>query len=248
MEPSKVILVGAGPGDPDLITVKGLKAIQTADAILYDALSSEELLKEASHHAQLIYVGKRCGRHSLKQQDINALLLHMSQTHQNVVRLKGGDPYIFGRGHEEQMFLEKKGVTVEVIPGISSVTSLASIQKVPLTRRNISESFWVLTGTTKDHQLSADIQQAVQTNATLVILMGTRKLVQISQLLINAHKSDLPMMIIENGSRVDEKVHIGTAKEFINGASISGPGIIIIGEVVNLHPDFVKSYAKSQWI
>ncbi len=247
MRESKVILVGAGPGDPELISVKGLKAIQTADVILYDALSSEELLSEAPDRAEVIYVGKRCTKHSLKQGDINALIYQKSKTARSVVRLKGGDPFIFGRGHEEQVYLEKRGVQVEVIPGISSVTSLASLQHVPLTRRGVSESFWVLTGTTKDHQLSEDVKKAVHTDATLVILMATRKLSLISQLLINAGKADIPMMIIESGSKTDEKVFLGSPIDFVNGLTLSGPGIIVIGEVVALHRDYVKAYVTERW-
>lgn len=247
MRESKVILVGAGPGDPELISVKGLKAIQSADVILYDALSSEELLSEAPEDAEVIYVGKRCTKHSLQQMDINALIYQKSKTARSVVRLKGGDPFIFGRGHEEQVYLEKRGVQVEVIPGISSVTSLASLQHVPLTRRGISESFWVLTGTTKDHQLSEDVKKAVHTDATLVILMATRKLSVISQLLISAGKADIPMMIIESGSKTDEKVFLGSPKDFVNGLSLKGPGIIVIGEVVALHRDYVKAYVTERW-
>jgi len=244
---SKVILVGAGPGDPELISVKGLKAIQAADVILYDALSSEELLLEASHSAELIYVGKRCTKHSLKQADINALIYQKAKQARIVVRLKGGDPYIFGRGHEEQVYLEKRGVRVEVIPGISSVTSLASLQHVPLTRRGISESFWVLTGTTKDHQLSEDVRKAVHTDATIVILMATRKLAIISQLLIDAGKSEIPMMVIESGSKEDEKVYLGSPMDFLNGLSLDGPGVIVIGDVVALHHDYVKTYVTERW-
>ncbi len=247
MRESKVILVGAGPGDPELISVKGLKAIQAADVILYDALSSEELLLEVSDSAELIYVGKRCTKHSLKQADINALIYQKAKHARIVVRLKGGDPYIFGRGHEEQVYLEKRGVRVEVIPGISSVTSLASLQHVPLTRRGISESFWVLTGTTKDHQLSEDVRKAVHTDATIVILMATRKLATISQLLIDAGKNEIPMMVIESGSKKDEKVYLGSPMDFLNGLSLDGPGVIVIGDVVALHHDYVKTYVTERW-
>ena len=247
MVESLVSLVGAGPGDPELISVKGLKAIQKADVILYDALSSSELLEEAPGHAELIYVGKRCAKHSLKQADINALIYQKALQYQNVVRLKGGDPFIFGRGHEEQLFLEERNVKVQVIPGISSVTSLAGLQGVPLTRRNISESFWVLTGTTKNHQLSADVKKAVNTDATLVILMATRKLQKIAQLLMESGRNDVPIMVIENGSKAEEKVHLGTASEFRRGLKITGPGIIIVGDVVALHQGFIHSYAISKW-
>lgn len=242
----KISIVGAGPGDPELITVKGLKAIQSADAILYDALSGDELLEYANPSAKLIYVGKRCGKHSLKQGDINALLARTTQTCQHVVRLKGGDPFVFGRGYEELDYLRSKGYEVELIPGISSVTGLPVLQSIPLTSRHISESFWVLTGTTKHHELSADIKVAVNSSATLVILMGMRKLSEICDLLTRAGRPDVPMMIIQNGSRVDEKVTLGHAKS-ITGLMpndyTKNPGIIVVGEVVSLHPEFVYQKA-----
>jgi len=200
-----------------------------------------------TNSAELIYVGKRCTKHSLKQADINALIYQKAKQARIVVRLKGGDPYIFGRGHEEQVYLEKRGVRVEVIPGISSVTSLASLQHVPLTRRGISESFWVLTGTTKDHQLSEDVRKAVYTDATIVILMATRKLAIISQLLIDAGKSEIPMMVIESGSKEDEQVYLGSPMDFLNGLSLDGPGVIVIGDVVALHHDYVKTYVTERW-
>lgn len=246
----KVILVGAGPGDPELITVKGLKAIQQADAILYDALSGESLLDEAKHDAEIVYVGKRCGKHSLKQPDINRLLADMAAKHKTVVRLKGGDPFVFGRGHEELSYLKERRIEVELIPGISSVTSLPLLQEVPLTKRGISESFWVLTGTTKDHKLSKDIKTAVQTDATLVILMGLRKIGEISQLLIDSGKAELPIMIVKNGSRKDQTVIIGHANNIedrLNALYSDGPGVIIIGEVVALHEEFIHQYVLETW-
>ncbi|MEL6123266.1 MAG: uroporphyrinogen-III C-methyltransferase [Bacteroidota bacterium] len=241
-----VTLVGAGPGAADLITVRGLRAIQRANIILYDALSGEELLQYASHDAELIYVGKRCGKHSLKQPDINALLVQSALRAEHVVRLKGGDPFVFGRGHEELTYLRERGIHVDLVPGVSSTTSLALLQQVPLTRRHISESFWVLTGTTKHHQLSQDIRTAVKTNATLVILMGMRKLKDICELLKRECKSTTPVMIIENGSRPDERIHLGTVDSITDihsEAGISGPGIIIIGEVVGLHPEYARQRA-----
>ncbi len=128
------------------------------------------------------------------------------------------------------------------------MTSLAGLQGVPLTLRNISESFWVLTGTTKNHQLSSDVKKAVSTDATLVILMAIRKLQQIAQLLMESGRGYVPMMIIENGSKEEEKVHPGTVFEFREGLKITGPGIIIVGVVVALHQDFIHSYAMSEWL
>ena len=211
-----VKLVGAGPGEKDLITVKGLKAIQEADVILYDALVNTELLKEAHSDAELIFVGKRTGAHSSTQEEINLLLLQSALTYDNVVRLKGGDPFIFGRGHEEIEYLRNFDVTAEVIPGITSVTALPALQKLPLTRRGIAESFWVLTGTTSYGTLSKDIRLGVQSSATLVIVMGIGKIAQIANLLIEEGKAELPIMIIQNGSMHDEKILISDARSIVS--------------------------------
>jgi uroporphyrin-III C-methyltransferase len=251
MKEIKVTLVGAGPGDPDLITVKAMKAIQSADAILYDALVGEKILEYAAPYAELIYVGKRCGQHSLTQADINALLAQTAQRVGHVVRLKGGDPFIFGRGHEELVFLKKKGITVNVVPGISSATSLSLLQEVPLTRRRVAESFWVITGTTKSHELSGDISLAAQSTATVVILMGMRKLTEICKLFSNAGKRETPVMVIQNGSQESEKVVLGAINDIskkVKVAGVGAPGIIIIGEVVRLHPEFVHQKTLEAWI
>lgn len=247
---NQVTIVGAGPGDPELITLKGLRAIQSADVILYDALSSDELLKFAQPKAELIYVGKRCGRHSLKQSDINALLLQMTYKHNHVVRLKGGDPFVFGRGHEELSFLQKRNISVKVIPGISSSTGLPLLQDVPLTKRNVAESFWVITGTTKKHQLSNDIKLAAQSKATVVILMGMRKLEEISEIFMSKGKDELPAMVISNGATAEEKIVLGTVKDIYQKTTeqkVGAPGIIILGEVVALHPKFIHQHVIETW-
>ena len=236
-------LVGAGPGDKDLVTVKGLNAIIEADIILYDALVNTDLLKESKPGAKLIYVGKRAGAHSSSQEEINLQLLHACMSNEKVVRLKGGDPFVFGRGHEEIEYLKYFGIEAEVIPGISSVTALTAIQKVPLTRRGIAESFWVMTGTTSFGSLSKDVKMAVKSSATLVIAMGINKMGEIARLLRDEGKNDIPIMIIQNGSMSDEKFIISDAEHVVaemKAKKVSTPGIIIIGEVISLHPDFVK--------
>lgn len=251
MMKGNVKLVGAGPGDKDLITVKGLKAIQEADVILYDALVNKELLAYAKPTTELIYVGKRSGAHSFSQDEINLKLVQSALTYQNVVRLKGGDPFIFGRGHEEKEYLENFDINVEVVPGLTSSTSLTALQNVPLTRRNTSESFWVMTGTTSYGDLSADVALAVKSTATLVILMAIKKLPQIADLLIAQGKQDIPIMIIQNGSMHNEKVLISSAQDVVKDAEkrkIGTPGIIVIGEVVALHPDYVIAESKKSWI
>ena len=149
-------LVGAGPGDPELITLKGVKALQQADVVLYDALVSTELLSYAPAHAQLVYVGKRRGRCEFAQSDLNQLIVDYALTYGHVVRLKGGDSFVFGRGYEEIGFAQEFGIQTSVIPGISSSISVPALAGIPLTCRGVSESFWVLTGTTKNHSLSND--------------------------------------------------------------------------------------------
>lgn len=246
---AKISLVGAGPGDKDLITVKGLKAIQSADAILYDALVNEELLDEAPD-AVKVFVGKRAGQPCIKQDKINLMLVQHALEFGHVVRLKGGDPFIFGRGHEEMVYAESFDIPVNIIPGISSTTSLPLLQRVPLTRRHVSESFWVLTGSTKNHELSNDIKAAAKTTATMVILMGIRKLPIIRDILLQVGKNDLPIMIVQSGSTAKEKVVVGTVDDIITKAAeenIGTPGIIIIGEVVGLHPNFVKEKVETLW-
>ncbi len=244
----KVWLVGAGPGSVDLITVRGLKIIQKADVILYDALVNKELLKEATETCALIYVGKRAGKHKYSQEGIHKLLVEASAKYKNVVRLKGGDPFVFGRGHEELVHLQEVGIEVEVVPGISSATSLPLLQSVPLTRRGVADSFWVITGTTTEKKLSGDIYKAVETDTTLVILMGIRKIPQIAELLLTSGKGNIPMMIIQNGSRQDEKVLITDAENVVDDvrkSKIGSPGIIVIGSVVSLHPAFTENKIKA---
>ncbi|MEL6941326.1 MAG: uroporphyrinogen-III C-methyltransferase [Bacteroidota bacterium] len=243
---SKITLVGAGPGDPDLITVKGLKAIQSADVILYDALINKQILENASKHAIKVFVGKRANRHYKTQDEINILMVQYALMHGHVVRLKGGDPFVFGRGQEEKAFAEQYGIPTEVIPGISSSISVPASQGIPVTSRGLSESFWVMTGTTKSGKLSKDIEVAAQSTATVIILMGINKLAQITEKFIFAGKIDTPAMVIQNGTKQNEKYAIGTVGtivEAVKEQEIGTPGIIIIGDVVSLHHRFSNAPA-----
>ena len=149
-----VTLVGAGPGDPDLLTIKGAKALAEADVVLYDALANEEILTYAPKKSIKIFVGKRKGCHEYSQDQINQLIVDNALTYGNVVRLKGGDPFIFGRGSEEVEFAESFGIETIVVPGISSVVSVPASQGISITKRGVSESFWAITGTTSDRKLS----------------------------------------------------------------------------------------------
>lgn len=236
-----VTLVGAGPGDPDLITLKGIKAIKDADVILYDALVNEDILSYAKKSCTKIYVGKRAERLSTSQDFINKLLVDYALTHGHVVRLKGGDPFVFGRGGEELDYIHQFNIQTAVIPGISSSVGLTGLQQIPLTYRGISESFWVITGATTAGKLSADMYHAVTTNATIVVLMGFLKLKEIVELYQVNNKGNLPIAIIQNGSLPNERVVLGNIDNIIQKSErslIGVPAIIVLGEVVAKHQNF----------
>jgi uroporphyrin-III C-methyltransferase len=231
----KVTLVGAGPGDPDLLTLKGAKALAEANVVLYDALANDEILAHASKNAIKIFVGKKIGNHAYTQDQINQLIVDNALTYGNVVRLKGGDPFIFGRGSEEIEFIESFGIETVVVPGISSVVAVPASQGISITKRGVSESFWAITGTTSDRKLSADVALAAQSSATVVILMGMHKLPQIIDLFQKEDKGDLPVAIIQNGTTSEEKVGVGTVNsilEIVKEQKLSSPAIIVLGEVV----------------
>src|ERR1700761_840161 len=237
----RITLVGAGPGDADLITIKGIKALKTADVVLYDALVNEELLEFAPEHAAKIYVGKRSGEHSYSQDAINKLMVDYALNYGHVVRLKGGDPFVFGRGYEELDYAASYSIKTEVIPGISSSIAVPGLQNIPVTPRGKSESFWVVTGTTADGRVSGDLYEASRTNATIVVLMGLHKLNDITRIFQNEGKGKLPVAVIQSGSTENEKIAVGiidTIVELVEEKQISSPALIVIGEVVSLHPSF----------
>lgn len=237
----RLTLVGAGPGDPELITLKGIRALEQADVVLYDALVSTELLAYAPANAQLVYVGKRRGRCEFAQGDLNQLIVDYALNYGHVVRLKGGDSFVFGRGYEEIAFAQEFGIQTSVIPGISSSISVPALAGIPLTCRGVSESFWVLTGTTKNHTLSNDVAKAAHSTATLVVLMGMQHLAQITALLSEAGRGHTPVAIIQNGSTPQQKLGLGTVDtivEVVEKAQLTNPAIIVIGEVVRLHPAY----------
>ncbi|WP_081980930.1 uroporphyrinogen-III C-methyltransferase [Cellulophaga sp. Hel_I_12] len=232
-EPGSITVVGAGPGDPELITLKAIKSLQRADVILYDALVNPELLKYASQ-AELIFVGKRKDCYAYQQEQINELIVSLGKT-KHVVRLKGGDPFVFGRGAEEMEYAAAHGLQFAMIPGISSSVAVPASQNIPVTKRGAAESFWVLTGTTKEHQLSTDVALAAKSNATVVILMGMSKLSAILEVFKKEGKSETPIAIIQNGTRKDEKIGVGTISNIqkeVDKQHLTNPAIIIIGEVV----------------
>lgn len=245
---SKVTLVGAGPGDPELISLKGIKAIQKADVILYDALVNEELLEYAKTDCIKIYVGKRAEQLSTSQDEINRLLVDYALNYGHVVRLKGGDPFVFGRGGEEIDYVAQYGIVTAVVPGISSAIGLTGLQQIPLTYRGISESFWVITGSKSDGSLSNDLHLAAESNATVVVLMGYGKLAEIVAIYRNKNLHNLPIALIQNGSLPNEKVVLGTMENILDESTekrIGVPAIIIIGEVVAKHRSFQQIKEKA---
>lgn len=231
---AKVTLVGAGPGDPDLMTLAGVKALQEASVVLYDALVNKEILTYAPQ-AKKIFVGKRLGYKRYKQEEINYLLLVNAMEHGKVVRLKGGDSFIFGRGAEEVEYVEAFGIETKVIPGISSSTSASTAVGVSLTERSLSQGFWVLTGTKVYSQFTHDIHLAAQSNSTVVILMGMSKLDKIVEAFLEEGKENLPVAIIQNAHCKDQKHVMGTVANIqseVKKNNIKNPAVIVIGEVV----------------
>ena len=230
----KLTVMGAGPGDPDLITLKAVKVLKTADVILYDALVNPLLLNHAPQ-ARHIFVGKRKGYQRFTQDEINDLIVKYATAYGHVVRLKGGDPFIFGRGAEEMDYATEHGLMAEVVPGISSSLAVPASSNIPLTKRGSAESFWVITGTTKNRTLSTDVELASKSTATVVILMGMSKLGQIAELFKAEGKANVPVAIIQNGTTHREKIAIGTITTIeakVQEKKLSNPAVIIIGEVV----------------
>lgn len=247
----KLTLAGAGPGDPDLITAKAINALGKADIILYDALVNPILLKYASPNVKKIFVGKRNGVHSLKQEQINNLIVDLAFTYGHVVRLKGGDPFVFGRGYEEIEYAQSFNIETEVIPGISSSVGVPALAGIPVTHRGLSESFWVITGTTRTGELSRDIKLASQSTATVVILMGVHKLNEIVEVYKSSGKANLPVALIQNGTLPNERIAVGTIstiEEIVNEKQIGSPAVIIAGEVVKLHPEFVEQEVIEKYL
>lgn len=237
----RITLVGAGPGDADLITVKAIKALKTADVVLYDALVNEELLEYAPANSTKVYVGKRSGDHTFSQEAINNLMVDYAVNYGHVVRLKGGDPFVFGRGYEELIIAAAHNIPASVIPGISSSIAVPELQQIPVTHRGLSESFWVVTGTTANGKISNDLIDASRSNATVVVLMGIHKLAEIAEIFKLQGKNKLPVAVIQSGSTVDEKIAVATVDTIVDTVAeskISSPAIIVLGEVVSLHPKF----------
>jgi uroporphyrin-III C-methyltransferase len=242
----KVTLVGAGPGDIELITLKGLNAIKSADVILYDALVNEELL-ELAPNATKIFVGKRKGYKSYSQEEINQLIVDQAFLHGHVVRLKGGDSFVFGRGYEEIQHAEAFGIPVSVVPGISSSISVPALAGISLTHRGVSNSFFVLTAVLADGSLNKEIEVAAQSSATVVILMGLSKLQEITEIYQRNGKSGESIAIISNGSlpsQTSVTSKIETINEVVRNEKVPAPAVIVIGPVVDIN----NAWKKDQYL
>lgn len=237
-----VYMLGAGPGDPDLITVKAVKILKKADVVLYDSLANDELLKYAPDNVELIYVGKRAGEHYRKQPEINQLLIEQGKKHENVVRLKGGDPFIFGRGGEEELALLAEGIDVEFVPGINSAIGAATSIGLPLTHRAISTSLTLVTG----HEDPDKTEKQVNwdyTADTLVVFMGVGLLKKYVPKILKYRSPDTPVCVIENGTLPEQKIILGTLEDIIE-KPIRPPALVIIGEVVNIYKECQQLRSK----
>jgi uroporphyrin-III C-methyltransferase len=237
----KVYLVGAGPGDPGLLTLKGKTLLECADVVVYDALISPQILALINPHAEQINAGKRRGRHSLMQDETTQLLIDKAQTHAVIVRLKGGDPFVFGRGGEEMADLVKAGIPVEVIPGITSGIAAPAYAGIPLTHRAYSSSVTFVTGheSAGKYRPSVNWQAIAHASETIVIYMGIHNLPHIiDQLLLAGLPPDTPIALVRWGTRPEQDELIGTLTTIMQQIQATGfdaPAIAVIGSVVNLH-------------
>ena len=235
-----VYLVGAGPGAADLITLRGLRALRGAGAVVYDALIDPALLDEAPEGAELIFAGKRAGFHALSQDEINELLRVKAYQHASVVRLKGGDPFVFGRGSEEQAYLIAAGVPVEVVPGVSSAIAAPAAAGVPVTHRNLSRTFAVVTGHLAEDSEHGPDWHALARIDTLVVLMGLRKVKEVTHNLLAAGRAAAtPAMIVAAATLPHQQTVTATLETLPAAAALAGlspdaPATLVIGEVVTL--------------
>ncbi len=240
MNAGKVYLVGAGPGDPGLLTIKARDLLELAECVVYDALVNPDILRFANSGAELIGVGKRCGQLSWSQREINSLLVEKAQKHAVVVRLKGGDPFVFGRGGEEALTLAEAGIDWEVVPGVTAGSSVAAYAGIPVTHRGLSSSVTFVTGhedLTKPES-SLRWQHLAKGVDTLVLFMGLAKLSEIAeQLIANGRDGNTPVAVIGQGTLAQQQTVVGSLCEIAEAVRlqpIKAPALIVIGEVVRL--------------
>ncbi|MFW3411615.1 uroporphyrinogen-III C-methyltransferase [Aliarcobacter butzleri] len=233
----KVYLTGAGPGDVELLTLKAVKAIQNADILIYDRLVNPEILELAKKECELVYVGKEDKKHTLPQEDINELIYQASLKYENVVRLKGGDPFVFGRGAEEALYLKQRGIKFEIIPGITSAIAVPAYAGIPVTHRGLTTSFRVVTGHENPKKKISQIEwETFLNDETIIFLMGYHNIEIISSKLLSLGKrKDYPCAVISKGTTTEQKVVVGTLEDIIEKSKdLPTPVMIVIGEVVNL--------------
>jgi len=236
---AKIYLVGAGPGDPDLLTVKAQRLIQTADTVVYDRLVSPEILNLIPASVSRVYVGKATNRHTLSQEEINALLVDLARKRQRVVRLKGGDPFIFGRGGEEALELARNAIPFEVVPGITAAQACAAYAGIPLTHRGLARGVQFVTGHCRDNEaLVLDRAALSDAGQTLVIYMGLAHLPQIVRDLVDAgREEDTPAAVVERGTTPRQRsiiTTIGDLQTAVEHHAIASPAMLVIGSVVSL--------------
>lgn len=230
----KVYLVGAGPGDPELLTLKAAKALHSADVVLHDELVSPEILRLIPSHAELVNVGKRAGKESTPQSEINRRLVQYALLGFQVVRLKGGDPFIFGRGGEELEALRKAGIEVEIVPGITAALGAAATVQIPLTHRELSSSLILVTGSSKQSTHIANWPDRLPSNATVVVYMpGDLALLQ-GRLVSSGVSPATPCAIISGATSESEQVHVTSVAELSDSPEMAAPKLLVIGEVVRL--------------
>ncbi len=233
-------LVGAGPGDPGLATLRAVEVLKEADVIVFDQLVGRELLAVAPHGAEMIDAGKYASHHKLQQDEINEVLAERALAGNTVVRLKGGDPYLFGRGGEEAEFLVEKGVSVETVPGVTSALAVPAVAGIPVTHRDFSSAVTVVTGHDSPTKKGGAVDWAkiARLDSTIVVLMGMKNLSDIARKLVSEGKpSTTPVAIIERGTRTDQVVTVGDLGNIAAKARRAGakaPAIIVIGEVVRM--------------
>ncbi|DAB29839.1 MAG TPA: uroporphyrinogen-III C-methyltransferase [Sulfurimonas sp. UBA12504] len=234
---AKVYLTGAGPGDIELLTLKALRVIEEADVIIYDRLANPDILEKAKSGCAFIYVGKEDGRHIMPQDDINETIYQSALKHERVVRLKGGDPFVFGRGGEEAAYLQERGIKYEIIPGITSAISVPAYAGIPVTHRGVAVSFRVVTAHESPNKKESQIPwENYKTDDTIVFLMGLHNLAKISKKLIEIGKpSDCPCAVIAKGTTKDQIVVVGTLADIVAKAvDVPTPALIVVGQVVAL--------------
>ncbi|MBV8053306.1 MAG: uroporphyrinogen-III C-methyltransferase [Acidobacteriaceae bacterium] len=233
----KVYLVGAGPGDPDLLTVKTVRLLKSAEVVLYDDLVSEEILALVSRNAQMHNVGKRCGQKKISQAEINFLLIALAESGLNVVRLKSGDPLIFGRGGEESEALRKAGVEFEIVPGVTAVLGAAAAAQIPLTHRDVSHALVLLTGQAAEGRDSVDWEKLVASRATLAVYMPGNDYRALTRRLMEAGLAEAtPCAVISAASRRDQQIAVANLGMLADGQHFPAPALLIVGEVVRLAP------------